>query len=390
MSPDVESRYLTLFEDSPVSLWEEDFSDVKKYIDSLKAQGIDDLRKYFEDDPDEIWKCANLVKVIRVNKATLDLQGVKTEEELLGSLGKILVKDALYLFLGEILTIADGGHKFECTVTLSTVKGEPRHILMGLSVPEEFRNTYEMVIISMLDITETVQAKKALEEALETAAFYNDLMAHDLSNMMQGIMSSMELMLEGGLLNEEIHHLVHAALSQSKRGAALVSYVKKLAALEGETLDLIFLDPYSSLVVAEEMIKNTFPEKEIHITKDFSENMYQVHADEFLVDVFYNLLHNSVRLDPSNFVQIDVHVKDDSKHFLTLIIKDSGPGIDDRRKQSILSGQHDASKRVTGIGLTLVKRIIDRYGGDLWIEDSVKGDHTKGVCFIFSIPLKKL
>ncbi len=386
MNRDVESRYLTLFEDSPVSLWEEDFSGVKVFLNQLKESGVTDFRMHFQEHKDDLWKCAELVKITRVNKATLELQGVESEHELLGSLGNILVEDALSIFLGEIVALAEGENKYEDTVTLLTVTGDSRHILLVLSVPEEYQDTLDMVIVSMLDITETVKAKKALEEALETAAFYNDLMAHDLSNMMQGIMSSMELLLERTETPKELEHLVQAALSQSKRGAALVSYVKKLAAIETEGHDLIDVDPYSSLSVAIEMVVNTFPEKVIDITANLAENMYRVKADEFLVDVFYNLLHNSVRLDPAESVQIDIHIE---KHLdsLTFNIKDCGPGIEDSKKKHLLSSISDRSRRVRGIGLTLVKRIIDRYGGDIWVEDSVEGDHTKGTCFCFSLPL---
>ena len=115
--------------------------------------------------------------------------------------------------------------------------------------------------------------------------------------------------------------------------------------------------------------------------------MYQVKADEFLVDVFYNLLHNSVRLDHSDAVRIEIHLEKENEGFLIFRIKDCGPGIEDSKKELLLSTGGDRSKRVRGIGLTLVKRIIDRYGGYIWVEDSVKGDHTKGVCFAFSLPL---
>lgn len=387
MERDLEGRYLKLFEDSPVSLWEEDFSEVRRYLDDMKTKGITDLQSYFYEHPDEIWKCSEFVRIIRVNKATLDLQGVDCEDELVGSLGKILVEDALDLFLGEILALAEGKTKFEDTVTLRTVTGRSRHILLVLSVPEEFQETWAMVIVSMLDITDTVEAKNALESALEMAAFYNDLMAHDLSNIQQGIMSSMELLLESSEFPQSLRHLAEAALSQSKRGAALVRYVKKLAALEGDTHATFSVDPFSSMSVAIEMVKNTFPEKEIEISTNLTSNTYKVAADEFLVDVFYNLLHNSVRLDPESLVQINIHAKEEPDRFLRIWIIDRGPGIDDDGKQSILSGICDCGKRVKGIGLTLVRRIIGHYGGKMWIDDRVEGDHTQGVCFFFTIPL---
>jgi len=79
MTDEAESPYLTLFEDSPVSLWEEDFSQLKTYLDTLKASGVSDFRTYFCEDLDEVLKCAELVQVVRVNRATLQLQGVEDE-----------------------------------------------------------------------------------------------------------------------------------------------------------------------------------------------------------------------------------------------------------------------------------------------------------------------
>lgn len=39
-----------------------------------------------------------------------------------------------------------------------------------------------------------------------------------------------------------------------------------------------------------------------------------------------------------------------------------------------------------GLGLALVKKIIDNYNGKIWVEDRVKGDHSKGNNFVLLIP----
>lgn len=62
-----EERYKILFEKSPISLWEEDFSEVKKYIDFLNKGGVKDLRQYFKNNPQELQNVVGKIKIINVN-----------------------------------------------------------------------------------------------------------------------------------------------------------------------------------------------------------------------------------------------------------------------------------------------------------------------------------
>ncbi|MHA2207963.1 MAG: PAS domain S-box protein, partial [Candidatus Thorarchaeota archaeon] len=236
------------------------------------------------------------------------------------------------------------------------------------------------------DITERKKTESKLEEAVATAAFYNDLMAHDISNLQQGIMSSMELMLDSGSLSEELISLAKSALAQTQRGAKLVTNVKKLAAL-GEKTELVPTDPHLALTEAIDMVKDSYPSLSIQINTSFSENQYSVLADEFLVDVFYNLLHNSARMDKSDVVVIDVIADDtEGERFLAVRVQDRGPGINDALKKAILARFGDREKRGSGLGLTLVRRIMNRYGGRIWVEDRVKGDYQQGTSMVMMLP----
>ena len=57
-----------------------------------------------------------------------------------------------------------------------------------------------------------------------------------------------------------------------------------------------------------------------------------------------------------------------------------GMGIPDENKGNLFERQYteDISKRGMGMGLSLVKKIVDKYGGKIWVEDRVKGDFSKG------------
>jgi hypothetical protein len=68
-----EAFYRTLFEESPISLWLEDFSAVKKRLSELRKAGITDLRAYLQGHPEFLKESLGLLRVIDVNRATVEL-----------------------------------------------------------------------------------------------------------------------------------------------------------------------------------------------------------------------------------------------------------------------------------------------------------------------------
>ena len=110
-------------------------------------------------------------------------------------------------------------------------------------------------------------------------------------------------------------------------------------------------------------------------------------ANEFLKDVFYNLLHNAVKVTTEENVEIEVKVSlDQDGEYLRLDFVDWGTGMDDRMKKTVLTSLGERVQRISGVGLTLVKQIIDQYGGKISIEDRVPGDFTKGARFVVLLP----
>ncbi|MFZ5912344.1 MAG: PAS domain S-box protein, partial [Chloroflexota bacterium] len=160
-----EARYRTLFEDSPVSLWEEDFSQVREYFDELRAAGVDDFRAYFETHPEAVRRCAGLVKVLDVNKATLALVGVDSKEAILAPLSPVLAEESLMVFREELIVLAEGGQRFESEMLHRTPDGEIKFVTPHLSVAPGHENTLDKVLLSIPDVTERVQAEAALKES---------------------------------------------------------------------------------------------------------------------------------------------------------------------------------------------------------------------------------
>lgn len=152
-----QSRYRELFDSSPVSLWEEDFSLVKKRIDALLNNGITDLRNYFESNIEEAMQLASLVKITDVNQASLELYRVERKEDLLKSLTQMVNKDVLEHFQEEITGLLSTPNKFTWEGTDTMPDGRTLEVLVTGSIPSGYEEDWSKVIVSISDITERKQ-----------------------------------------------------------------------------------------------------------------------------------------------------------------------------------------------------------------------------------------
>jgi PAS domain S-box-containing protein len=162
-----EVRYRRLFESSPISLWEEDFSDVKRYFDDLRSRGIKDLRGYFMEHPEELAKCAGMAKILDVNQATLTLYGAKTVEELRGELSRVFTYDFEEKFREELVALGEGRTRFVSEFDNQTLTGDVKHVDLILSVVPGYEDTLEKVLVSIIDLTERKRIEGELRSTKE-------------------------------------------------------------------------------------------------------------------------------------------------------------------------------------------------------------------------------
>ncbi|MHA2364601.1 MAG: sensor histidine kinase [Candidatus Hodarchaeales archaeon] len=238
------------------------------------------------------------------------------------------------------------------------------------------------------EILQREKSEKKVIKAQNQAQFYNDLLCHDLNNINQGMLLSFELIskeLESTRNLESISHNVERASKLLKNEINLINNVMKISTIENkdQKTSIIRTDIYNSFKQSQEDIEKTFL-KEIQIKTNIEEYKFWVLANEFLYDIFYNLLHNAVKYSTQNPVKIEINTKNFNENFIQIHFKDFGPGIED--KQGLFSRLKIRKSRGYGIGLTLVKQIISSYGGDIWVEDRIKDDYSKGTKFVVLLP----
>jgi PAS domain S-box-containing protein len=158
-----EDRYRTLFEESPISLWEFDLSEAKKYIDKLRKSRIKNLREYLKNNIEAVVHMANLVRIVAANNTTLKLYKAENKHELGSSLIEVFGSEEYESFIELLAAIAEGRNTFETETTIRTLAGERIDVAVKVSVASGYEKTLSKVFASMIDVTE----KKKMEEAMK-------------------------------------------------------------------------------------------------------------------------------------------------------------------------------------------------------------------------------
>ncbi len=157
-----EGRYRDLFESSPLSLWEADWSAVKQHLGRLAAAGVTDLDAHLRNNLDDLFTLVGLVKILDVNRATLELCRAASKDQLLSGLSIVFHEGSVDMFRNEIVTLASGATTFEEEVSICTIDGEPLIVMCRMVIGADCVDTWERGIVSLIDIT----ARKRAEEAL--------------------------------------------------------------------------------------------------------------------------------------------------------------------------------------------------------------------------------
>jgi len=169
-----EARYRSLFEDSPISLWVEDFSEVKKGIDALRAQGVTDFRAYFSEHPQRVSEYLAMVRITDINRATLSLYQADSKQALMVQLDRIMPPTEHSHFIEELALISEGRTEFEWIGKNLTLQGNPMDVSLRWSVVPGYENTFSKVLVSVEDITQRKRAEHALQQSEQRFSVFMD------------------------------------------------------------------------------------------------------------------------------------------------------------------------------------------------------------------------
>lgn len=149
-------NYISLFEDSPVPLWDEDFSEIKMYLDRLKLSGVIDIRTYFEQYPYKLVECTSLLIVNNVNRAVVELNEAESKEYVIAHFRELINSRSAEYAILQMEAISNNQTTCQFDAELSTFKGNTRFVNFKWSVVKGHEHDYKKVYLSTNDLTDRI------------------------------------------------------------------------------------------------------------------------------------------------------------------------------------------------------------------------------------------
>jgi len=244
------------------------------------------------------------------------------------------------------------------------------------------------IVITSRPITERKRAEADLKKAKEQAELYLDLMGHDINNLHQIAMGYLEFAREMAGPESGQKEFLEKPIEVLRRGARLIDNVRKLQKLREGAYVNRPVDVRKVLANALGEYRD-MPGKTI--TADYHGNRdCRIVANDLLSDVFSNLVDNAIkhaRNKPHISVSLEKVRENGCSHY-RVAVEDNGPGIPDSMKGKIFNRllEGDSHSRGMGLGLYMVKSLVEDYNGIVWVEDRIAGDHAKGARFVVMLP----
>ncbi|EHQ35279.1 sensor histidine kinase [Methanoplanus limicola] len=363
-----ETLYRTLFEDSPISLWEEDFSAVKSWLDMKQRDSLFDISVYFQEHPDSVLNFLSMVKINNINNATAELFALPSYRSSFSSLLGIISGDSYDIFGRIIIALASGRREIEEELSLQTMKGERKNIIMKLNVVPGHEDTFSRIFVSVIDITERKIMEEALKQANRKLNMLSSITRHDILNLIMAIRTYIEF-------SEELITSPEA-LEYIRKEKSAVDAVRNQIEFTKYYQDIGVEKPKWQYV--EDIVGRVLNILNLgNINLDIAISGVEIFADPLIEKVFYNLIENSIR-HGENVTEITFSFYE-AEDGLVISYSDDGAGIAEDNKNKIF--KRGLGKN-TGLGLFLSREILLITGISIR-ETGVPGE---GVNFEITVP----
>jgi len=351
-----ESRYRTLFDSSPIAYF------------TLSMSG----------------------NILQTNKEAERLLGYSEDDLLRRNLATFISGDAKSEIVRQIVSeVAQGKSLEDFEMQFQKADGRPIWVSVRANLLE-YTDKSSTIALMATDIDRRKHAETRENSERERANLYLECMTHDLNNINQSLLFSLGLVETLDTVPDRVKEMMQQSSWQIRRSGRMTANMRALLRLQETPPTIEEVDLHDYLQIAKYVVEQDFPWKQLSLKTNIKKGEFLVAGHEYLHQVCFNIIHNSMTFDEREEVEIEVNAEQvDNLKMVRMEFIDKGPGVPDATKEFIFrrTGSPDEQIVGRGLGLTLVDQIIRSLGGRIKVEDRIAGDHSQGAKFVIMLPM---
>lgn len=396
--PDLELlRYRNVFEHTPVAMVETDFTAMYARIRELKAAGVQDFATYVDEHADELWALGRKIFAVDCNLLGLQFMGATEKSQVtVFSLAAMMENQAsaFKAFRDQFVAVAQHGVRyFESESTSGMLPDGSRvHMLFSWTALDETPDGRQHGLSCFTDITRRVVAEEALaatnlelkrsNEDLERFAY---VISHDLQEPLRAVTSYAQLLtrMYADKLDDKGRKFIDHISAGAERMRVLINGLLELSRLSTEPPKLRPIDCgriVEQVLASLEILRH---ETGARVTTDPLPTV--IGNPIHLTQLFLNLISNGIKFRGEQTPHVHIGARREGKEWV-VSVEDNGIGIDQKYLEAVFVMFKRLHTREqypgAGIGLAVVKKIVERHGGRIWVES----EQGKGSKFFFTLP----
>ena len=395
-----EEAYKKLFDNNPVAVWEEDWSEVKSELNKIKKQGVIINKKYLEGNPEFIFKFRPLVKIVNLNKATLNLFKFNDCNEFLKNDRNIINSKTIEIINKQFIAFFNDEKLFENETEFIDKNGKILSVIMNIQADKN----YKRLIISLTNITKQKEVEAQLAIAKEKADESNRLkssflanMSHEIRTPMNAIIGFTEFLKNKTLEPDRRSQFIEIIQNSGSHLLNLINDIVDISKIDAGQMKVIETECKLNEFLFEiyqffhSTASNKNEDVEIFLIKELSDGYDIIKTDKTrLRQILINIIGNAVKFTSSGSIEIKYSITNDKK--IQFSVKDTGIGISEKELPIVFNRFRQADESSTrkyggtGLGLAISKACVELLGGEIWVKSEIE----KGSAFSFTIPYKSV
>ena len=395
-------RYQSLFENSPLVIWEQDHSEAMASLSATVPEAVD-VETYLLEHPEEIDRLLDRVEVRDVNRNALPYYDADSKAELMDNLDAVMVEETAELLAAQWAAFADGATEFRTETEARTLSGDRIEELLQVVVPEDAAEDYSRVYVIGTDITDQKRRERRLKRQNERLDQFTSVVSHDLRNPLHVASARVELAAEecdsphlrtAAEAHDRMERLIDDLLTFARAGSQAIDFepvaLPKLldacwsglptdgASLAVETAATVRADRDRLRQLFENLLLNGVEhgstsnrtKSDDAVEHGSTGPRSEGRGDSVEHGSTSNRTESGNPPESDGTVSITVGDLDDGSGFY---VADDGPGIDPADRQTVFEAGYSTAGTGTGFGLSIVAEVAEAHGWAVAVADADSG-----------------